>query len=361
MAAAYLLSADALAAIRTAVEQQLRETLNTAGRGFVEDTVSDASDCLMAFTPADGIPAMIPGTEFVPGTGSAEGEYNTPGFADCDAYQVLIGANPDWVALKTPELRQLGAPLVLRVYNMTEDPVPGGSWVLTVKDRGGRWWAAPNRKGTIVSVSTTGYIVPYYASGWTFNVSAAAGNIVFNLSNPGIAVPMDITVVKTDATTNTVTLTGQIGETVQGTSVLLFQGQTVRVKWLGNGLWDAASATFGPVSRGVPHQLLVGGLPSQSPNYTPTWISYTFQAQSGSFTTAGDDDYVQYTVSGSNVTATVTTTGPRVYSFVWTGSGSFTVSGGTADGVVVSTPCTVFVLPLGYWIYPIPKVDGGTF
>lgn len=82
----------------------------------------------VALTPAGGIPALAEG----PDAGTAFGEGDIPGSADCQIYQVIAGSLDTITGVTRT------------VYNLSESDIDGDSWILATRDKFGKWWAVPS-------------------------------------------------------------------------------------------------------------------------------------------------------------------------------------------------------------------------
>src|SRR6516225_9546712 len=147
----YFLSDSDLLEIKTLLtwhqQGRLNPTLRTS-RHPLEDEEQMAPEAYVAKTPPGGIPALKPGTpgNNPTGTGSA-GNEDQPGYAECYAYAL------------TPELDRSGTHMslvqeivslkgvILPVYNFSMMPIPGGVWVIVMRDKPGAWWVVQGGGG----------------------------------------------------------------------------------------------------------------------------------------------------------------------------------------------------------------------
>ncbi len=91
-----------------------------------EREIGQSPEVYVARTPAGGIAAI---TE-APGTGT--GDFDHAGYAECNVYKVVSDG-----VLR--ELRQVDG-LTRIVHNLSNDAVPGNSYVVIEKDKFGTWW-----------------------------------------------------------------------------------------------------------------------------------------------------------------------------------------------------------------------------
>lgn len=120
-----------LAVIRSLVEQSRSMVQNTTNRPAVEELDYPSTDCYVA-KAVDGIPGLL--KELNPaGTGTAAGNQgDMPGEADCDIYHMIdVSGVPTLIDMDFQKT----------VYNLSDDDVAAGEWVVVVKDKSGRWLA----------------------------------------------------------------------------------------------------------------------------------------------------------------------------------------------------------------------------
>lgn len=138
----YVLTADDVRTLRELLDDFRSMRLNSQGRRRVAPPVDySAPEMYVAFTPSDGIPALIQQNppDFGPG--------DVPGFAVCQTYQVLEtgGTIPQLWATTAHEYT---------VYNMTLGTVPGGIWVPIWRDKWGKWWTMLSEAGSGTGTGT---------------------------------------------------------------------------------------------------------------------------------------------------------------------------------------------------------------
>lgn len=100
-----------------------------------EDIV--APDVYIARVPPTGIPALDLGEETGTGTGSGDTGDDVPGYADCQFYQI-INTYPGDTGPPSIEVLDMGEE---RVHNLSQSAIPGGTWVLAIRDKTGAWIA----------------------------------------------------------------------------------------------------------------------------------------------------------------------------------------------------------------------------
>ncbi len=132
---AYLFSEDdvkALAKLLRDNEQTVSYTQRRP-RHHVEDAKS--SDIYVARTPADGIPALVPGLST--GTGSAAAMEGIPGHAECAVYRIRESTCTGTNASCYPSIESVEAEKT--VWNLSLEDVPGDQWIIIGKDKSGKW------------------------------------------------------------------------------------------------------------------------------------------------------------------------------------------------------------------------------
>lgn len=112
---------------------------NPRNRPAVVEPDHNAPDVYVARTPSGGIPAMTRGP-FPTGTGSGTADYDDPGQAECEIHQLVNFTDPV-TGLQDGDL--IDVQFTRTVWNISDSPIPGNSWILAVRDKFGVWFAPP--------------------------------------------------------------------------------------------------------------------------------------------------------------------------------------------------------------------------
>lgn len=140
MADAYYLTEEDLVKIRQIAEQVLGTRKNSPSRYRLGEEESQSPEVYVALTPMGGIPALTPNTEA--GTGTGSGDFDEPGFANCDIYKLVDRGNP--------ELLYSG--FNRRIYNLSSSIIPEDTWIIVARDKFGRWY--------IVNANSSSFSLP---------------------------------------------------------------------------------------------------------------------------------------------------------------------------------------------------------
>lgn len=123
---AYVLSQAQINLINKIIYQHLRKYVNTKGLppdDKIDHEETFTPEMYIARTPEQGIPGLT--------SMGTTGIGDVPGVADCNIFTVLPNAET------TEKINTLQR----RIYNMSPDPIEGNKWILTTRDKYGRWYA----------------------------------------------------------------------------------------------------------------------------------------------------------------------------------------------------------------------------
>lgn len=129
MATGYLLTEKDRELIRGLIAEERRRYGGTAQRPHNDGEDWQTPEVYVANTPEGGIPALSD-----LGTGSGAGPGDVPGYADCDIYKIKLDGDGEPTTVKAGSLSK-------RVYNFSASGITGDSWVLTIRDKFGKWIA----------------------------------------------------------------------------------------------------------------------------------------------------------------------------------------------------------------------------
>lgn len=121
----HVLSSHDIAVLKEVVRSVRERRQNTTNRPYVPTEMAPAPEVYVALTPAGGIPGLTKAADEF-------GEFDQPGYADCDIYRVVTDAG-------TPTLRLMG--ITKKILNLSEDEIGENTWQLVKRDKGGQWFA----------------------------------------------------------------------------------------------------------------------------------------------------------------------------------------------------------------------------
>jgi hypothetical protein len=127
----YKFSEADIVLLRAMAAEYMARKGNTGGRGLTKIPPPTAPETYVARTPAGGIPAMDAGTST--GTGTTSLMDDVPGYAECTIYQLLHTGSTG------PHLEPIPS-LTRRVYNLSNDDIPGNVWIVVTRDKWGAWY-----------------------------------------------------------------------------------------------------------------------------------------------------------------------------------------------------------------------------
>lgn len=131
--AQYVLGDRAKQELSRVVEQMRRSLRTVPGRDVEPFDLDGAPETYLALTPDAGIAALDPGASET-GTGTSTASYDdAPGHAECRVFRVT--------GYGTSAVLQPVSGLTKVVYNVSEDDIPGSTWILVTRDKFGQWFA----------------------------------------------------------------------------------------------------------------------------------------------------------------------------------------------------------------------------
>jgi len=125
----YTLSENDIKALRDLMRKVKDIGTTTKNRPHVPPAIPNATDCYIALVPAGGIGGMALSPYY---TTLEFPQGNLPSFNTCDIYHLEDGD-------LGKELMPAG--FTENVYNLSVNPIAGGTWVQVTKDKFGTWWA----------------------------------------------------------------------------------------------------------------------------------------------------------------------------------------------------------------------------
>jgi hypothetical protein len=109
-----------------------------------------APEVYVARTPDGGITGMVQDS-----TGTGVGDH--PGVATCEIYKrITVGGEPELVAIPG---------LTKAVHNIATSDIPGNTWVLVTRDKGGTWWVTGGAEpggGDTINIYIGGVVNNYF-------------------------------------------------------------------------------------------------------------------------------------------------------------------------------------------------------
>jgi hypothetical protein len=171
----YILSEEDRGVLLDMIKREMERSRSTPNRSSNDRTDHEEifpPEVYVAYTPLLGIPGMtfrsVTGTGTRAGTGTGTGTRGPwPGHAQCDIYHAVPDAD-DVLELVSMGFNQV-------VYNLSETPIPGATWVLTWRDKPGTWFAEAPVTGGFVEIWLPTDICPI---GAVTGTGTAAGPIV---------------------------------------------------------------------------------------------------------------------------------------------------------------------------------------
>lgn len=133
----YTLNERDLAKIRMLITEHMNRIINTTNRPgdhSNDHQEQQAPEFYIARAPADGIPALVPGTASDPFTYP-----DIPGSALCQIYRIKRYSEND---IETDDSCMWQTPLEIeKVYNLSQSAIPENAWVPINRDKSGDWIA----------------------------------------------------------------------------------------------------------------------------------------------------------------------------------------------------------------------------
>jgi len=213
------LSAGDVAIIQKLIDESVGRRQNQPLRGERMQIGPYRSDIYIAYPPAAGIPPLeradTVGTA-VPGTGT--GQFDRPGSADCDIYNIRI----DTAGI--PEIQAVPNFTARKVYNLTTTRI-AQDWIQLVRSKYGQWLAVQGGSGCISQNAIMDVTIIGSPTSGTFDmtltVNSSAEVLTFSYNDATAEV-------KTELETHTEIDVGDVVVTAGP-----FSGSTMRIEFTG--------------------------------------------------------------------------------------------------------------------------------
>jgi hypothetical protein len=169
LAEAFVLSESDRDSLKRILAEDARRRRSTSGRPNVVQDEPPAPEGYVALTPPGGIPSLVESSD----VGTALGEGDVPGYADCSIFQLRDNGGLN---------RLLGTGITKRVHNLSTSVISGDTWILTTRDKFGRWYAVPLVPGGATASdggtgtgTGTGTGIPDFGFIYEFDIQCVAG------------------------------------------------------------------------------------------------------------------------------------------------------------------------------------------